>query len=98
LRALLALKATFPLHNIPQQQIDHLKRVLRHGGIAFFIINCYALGKTYILAAKDVIAFYESKPRASIPMKDIVSKGYVVPEGYNPRYDYLSVVIAHFLK
>jgi recombination protein U len=38
-------KTSFPLHNIPQQQIDHLKRVLRHGGIAFFIINCYALGK-----------------------------------------------------
>jgi recombination protein U len=91
-------KTSFPLHNIPQQQIDHLKRVIHHGGIAFFIINCYALGQTYILAAQDVIDFYEAKPRSSIPMKDITSKGYLVKEGYNPRYDYLAVVKAHFLK
>jgi penicillin-binding protein-related factor A (putative recombinase) len=40
----------------------------------------------------------KANPALAIPMKDIVSKGYVVPEGYNPRYDYLSVVKAHFLK
>ena len=32
-------KSSFPLSNITLHQIDHLKRVIKHGGIAFFIIE-----------------------------------------------------------
>lgn len=38
-------KSSFPLSNITLHQIDHLKRVIKHGGIAFFIIEFTKLGK-----------------------------------------------------
>lgn len=91
-------KTSFPLNNIPPQQIKHLQGVLRHGGIAFFLINCVTLGETYLLPAAYIIDFYQKKPRKSIPIADIKSNGYLVKEGYRPRYDYLPLVKELFLK
>lgn len=90
-------KTSFPLSNIPPQQIDHLKRVISQKGIAFFLINMVLLKETYLLPAQDVIAFYESRPRASIPVDDLRRLGHLIPEGLNPRYDYLPVMISVFL-
>ena len=53
-------KTSFPLNNITKHQIEHLKKVLYHGGIAFFIINFETLNKTYLLDASYVIDFYEN--------------------------------------
>lgn len=90
-------RTSFPLSNIAPQQIEHLKNVLIQGGIAFFLINLHAFNKTYLVDAKTIIDFYETKPRASIPFKDIEEKGHLVKEAYRPRLDYLSVVIEHLL-
>lgn len=91
-------KTSFPLSNIPIQQIEHLKRVLANQGIAFFIINFDSLGETYVLPAKYIIDFYTAKPRKSIPLEDIRKNGYLVKEAYSPRYDYLPIVEKYFLK
>ena len=91
-------KTSFPLANIPKQQIEHLKKVLLHGGVAFFLINFALLGETYLIGAEEVIRFYEERPRASIPLDDIKNLGYLVPEGYSPRYDYYPILQEHFLK
>lgn len=91
-------RTSFPLNNIAIQQITHLRQVKKNGGIAFFIINCYALGETYILDSDYVCDFYERKPRKSIPFEEIKKHGYLVKEGYSPRYDYLPIVEKYFLK
>ena len=91
-------KTSFPLHNIPIQQIEHLERIIFHGGIAFFLIDCYTLKKTYLLKADFICKFYREKPRKSIPMDLIQEEGYEVPEGLSPRYDYLKVVDEVFFK
>lgn len=91
-------KTSFPLNNIAPQQVAHLRNVKKHGGIAFFIINLYHLNKTYVLDAEYVCDFYEKKPRKSIPFKDIEENGYLVKEGFSPRYDFLPIVLEHFLK
>ena len=44
-------RTSFPLNNIEPQQVTHLRSVIRNGGVAFFLINCYALGETYLLPA-----------------------------------------------
>ncbi len=90
-------KTSFPLANIPPQQIEHLKNVLSQKGIAFFLINFHCLNKTYLLEAKYVIEFYTNKPRSSIPLLKIEEHGYLVKEGYRPRFDYLSIVKEHLL-
>lgn len=90
-------KTSFPLHNIPKQQISHLENVLKNGGIAFFIIEWIPFDETYILSAEFVIDFYKSQPRKSIPYSLMKEKGHLVKEGLNPRFDYLPVVEEFFL-
>jgi recombination protein U len=91
-------KTSFPLNNIAPQQVIHLRRVKKQGGIAFFLINCYALNRTYALDSDFVCDFYERKPRKSIPLADIEKHGHLVAEGFRPRYDYLPVIEEFFLK
>ena len=91
-------KTAFPLSNIPLQQIEHLERVLAHGGIAFFLLHMVQRREVFLLTAEFVIRFYREHPRASIPYADIKEHGYLVPEGFRPRYDYLPVLEAVFLK
>ena len=85
-------KTSFPLHNIAPQQVEHLKSVIRHGGIAFFLINFALLNETYLLSAEYICQFYEEQPRKSIPIKDIRAKGILCKESFLPRYDYLAAV------
>jgi recombination protein U len=89
---------SFPLNNIAPQQVKHLYFVLKHGGIAFFLINWYVINETYLVDAKYICDFYTQKPRKSIPLEEIRAHGYLVKEGYSPRYDYLPLVIEHLLK
>ena len=73
-------------------QIDHLKRVIAHGGIAFFIINFESLQKVYLLDAKYVIEFYENGDRKSIPYQCFVDNGVEIEQGYNPRLKYIEAI------
>lgn len=91
-------KTSFPLANIPRQQIEHLKYVLRHGGIGFFLIRFVAKEETFLVPASYVIDFYEKRERASIPLEDIRANGYLIPVGYRPRYDFLPLIDEAFLK
>ena len=91
-------KTSFPLSNIPAQQILHLERVIAAGGWAFFVINFAKLNEVYFLPASFVISFYKERPRASIPYAMMKEKGVLVEEGFRPRYDYLNVAIAYFDK
>lgn len=91
-------KASFPLANIAKQQIEHLERVIAHGGIAFFLVNMVLHHEVYLLKADFVIEFYRKRTRASIPYEEIKKNGYLVQEGFRPRYDYLPVLEEVFLK
>lgn len=91
-------RTSFPLNNIAPQQVSHLRSVKKNGGIAFFLINCYALGEVYVLDSDYVCDFYENKPRKSIPISEIQSHGHRVKESYRPRYDYLPLIEEFFLK
>ena len=89
-------KTSFPLANIPAQQIAHLERVIAHRGWAFFLIHFSLRNEVYLLPAQYVIDFYKSRQRASIPYDDIVSHGRLIKEGFHPRYDYLPEAIKEF--
>lgn len=91
-------KTSFPLSNIAPQQIDHLEKVMEHGGIAFFIISINPLNEVYLIDAKYICAFYREKPRKSIPVDAIKENGHLIKEGYHPRLDYLPLVDEFFLK
>ena len=85
-------KTSFPLNNISKHQIEHLKRVIAHGGIAFFIIQFELLDKVFILDASYVIHFYEHEERKSIPYSCFIESGVEVERSYNPRLKYIDAI------
>ena len=85
-------KTSFPLNNITKHQIEHLKRVIAHGGIAFFIIQFELLDEVYILDASYVIRFYENGDRKSIPYSCFKESGVLVEKSYNPRLKYIDAI------
>lgn len=91
-------KTSFPLANIPPQQIDHLKRVLDQGGIAFFIIEFVSKSETFLLDAKYVIESYEHGERKSIPYEKFLEVGHQIKRGYAPRLDYLPIIEKIYIK
>lgn len=85
---------SFPLNNIYLHQINHLENVIRHGGIAFFIIEFEVHNEVYLLDAKYVIEFFKKGERKSIPYEVIKNVGRLIQQAYNPRLDYIKEVDA----
>lgn len=84
--------SSFPLSNIHKHQIEHLKKVLEHGGISFLIIRFTLKGDTYLLPTKKLLDFIESNKRQSIPYEYFKKEGFIIKDNYNPRIDYLSII------
>ncbi len=91
-------KTSFPLSNIEQHQIDHLKRVIRHGGIAFFIIQFQSRQEVYLLDASFVINFWENGERKSIPYDVFLKDGILIKQGYSPRLYYINAIEQKYFK
>lgn len=91
-------KTSFPLANIPPQQIDHLKQVIYHNGIAFFIIRFEMLGRVFLIDAQYVIDFYEKSERKSLPFNIIEKEGVEIQYGLNPRLPYIKAVQDKYFK
>ena len=84
--------SSFPLANISHHQIEHLRNVLKHGGIAFFIIEFAKLNQVFYLDAKYVIDFYENSERKSIPYDQFLINAHQIKKGFAPRLDYLEIL------
>ena len=87
---------SFPLSNIKNHQIEHIKNILRHDGIAFLII--FMNNKFFLFDGNDLIYFINSNERKSIPYEIIENKGHIIKEGYMPRLDYIKVVDELYFK
>lgn len=83
---------SFPLANIHNHQIIHIKNIINNGGIGFVIVRFTKLNKTFILMGKDLIDFVEKNERKSIPFSYFCDKGFIVNDGFVPRLDYLKVI------
>lgn len=88
----------FPLRNIHEHQIKHLKRIMEHGGIAFLIIRFSKLNQTYFMNGPDFLDFIDNEKRKSIPIEYIKKKGILLKEKFNPRLDYLKIVSEIYFK
>lgn len=85
-------KNSFPLSNIHNHQIIHLKNITRHGGIGFIIVRFSSLNETYYLNCKKLLNFIEHESRKSIPIEYFKENGYLIKESLRPRLDYLKIV------
>lgn len=89
---------TFPFSNIHKHQIDHLKRIIEHGGIAFIIIAFTTLNEVYLIDASYIIHDYYHESRKSMTYEKIKTLGHIIPQGYQPRLDYLKIVDEVYFK
>ena len=82
----------FALAKIHSHQIDHLKRVAQHGGIAFLIIRFSTLDVTYIVSIEQLCDFIANHARRSIPVEWFKENAVPIPVSLTPPVDYLSVI------
>ncbi len=94
-------KTSMPLKNVHPHQIEHLRSVSLHGGIAFLIVHFKPYNEYYLLKAETLLHFWdtqdEEKGRKSIPYDTFKTQAFLIPFGYQPRLDYLKVVKQNLL-
>lgn len=84
---------SFPLNNIHKHQIEHILKVIEHGGICFLIIRFTKLNITYLLKGEDFKLFIDNNnKRNSIPIDYLKKYGKIINEEYRPRLNYLKIV------
>ena len=96
-------KTSMPLKNIHLHQIEHLRQVDQHGGIAFLIVHFKQYDEYYILPSEILFQFWDlqndkEKGRKSIPYKTFKNKAYPIKFGFKPRLDYLKTIDTYYLE
>ena len=85
-------KTSFPLSNIHKHQLEHIRRVLHFGGIAYLIVRFTTIDKTFLLLGNDLLNFIEQNDRKSIPLDFFEKYGYIIDLKYTPRLDYIKII------
>ena len=85
-------KTSFPLSNIHKHQMEHIRKVIMYGGIAYLIVRFTSIDKTFLLLGKDLIYFTENYDRKSIPLDYFEQYGYFIEMKYAPRLDYIKII------
>lgn len=88
-------KTIFPLANIHEHQIDHMKSIIDHGGVCFMIIRFAAHDETYFMDAEKLFSYWDVKLKGgkkSISYEKVQQDSYLIPFRYQTRVDYLSII------
>lgn len=85
-------KTSFPLSNIHKHQMEHIRRVIHFGGIAFLIVRFSSLDLNYLILGEDVVGFEKIYNRKSIPLDYFQKYGYKLDLKYSPRLDYIKII------
>lgn len=91
-------KVSFPLQFIHPHQVEHLRRVIKHGGIGFVLLRFTAYQETYLIDAADVIEKYDDVNTKSLTYTWVKEAGYQIKDGYKPRLNYIDVVDKVYFK
>lgn len=93
-------RTSFPLNNIHDHQVEHMKKVTEHDGIAFLIVKFTSLERYFIVPYDYFEEKWERKiagGRKSITLKEIEDMSIEIEAGFNPRLDYLAA-LEHLLQ
>ncbi|MBO1197855.1 Holliday junction resolvase RecU [Staphylococcus simiae] len=86
---------SFPLNNIHDHQVEHMKNTYQQQGIVFLIIRFKTLDEVYLLPYSKFEYFwtrYKADIKKSITVDEIRKNGYHIPYQYQPRLNYLKAV------
>ncbi len=97
-----SVKNYLGLEYIHEHQVKHLKDIVYHGGIGFFLIYFKAHQEVYLYDLKDFLFWWDNRKeegaRKSIPYTDIKEKGILVEDGYLPRLNLLKAIDEKYFK
>lgn len=88
-------KTSIPLSNIHSHQVEHLRNVALHGGIAFLIVHFIYYNEYFLLPIDILLSYWDNQinnGRKSIPYSTFKEKAQLIKFGLNPRLDYLKVI------
>ena len=84
-----ASKTSFPISNVHDHQIKHIRNIINHGGIAFLIIKMNA--NYYLLPGTVFINFLDNNDRKSIPYDYLVANSFTIKVSLK-GLDYLPIL------
>ena len=82
----------FPLANLRDNQIRHIKNVIQNGGISFLIVSFTNLEKYFLLSGEKLLTFIKTNERKSIPLEVFLKEGKEIKRGLNPPLDYIKLI------
>lgn len=85
-------KTSMALSIIHPHQLEHLRRVIRYGGIAFLIVRFTAYDETYFVEAGKMLKCIETGTAKSIKYSWFQENGVLIPYNYSLKVDYLRVI------
>ena len=88
-------KTSFPLNNIHDHQVDHMRNTYQQHGIVFLMIRFKSLDEVYLLPYSKFEFFWDRHQKdikKSITVDEIRKNGYHIPYQYQPRLNYLKAV------
>ena len=94
-------KTAFPLANVSAHQVNHLRQVKEHGGIAFLLVAWNRYDEYYLLPFDVLNEFWEDSlkdGRKSIPYEAFQKRAYPIQHGYLPRIPCLRVIDEIYFK
>lgn len=87
-------KASFPLKNFHQHQIDHMRACLVQDGLCFVVMRFAVLHRLFVVPASMVIAAWDNQQnsRKSITLATIIDAGFELTPQLEPTVPYLDGV------
>lgn len=87
-------KTSFPLANLHEHQVYHMKKCVKQQGIVFVLVWFSTLKRCFLLSSSNLFEFWDQKQngKKSIPLSFFESDGIEVSIGFAPRVDYLTAL------
>lgn len=82
-------KTSFPISNVHDHQIKHIRNINKHGGIVFLVIAMN--NKYFLLMGNTFLEFIDNEKRKSIPYEYLLNNAYEIKLGLK-GLDYLSTL------
>jgi len=90
-------RTSFPLQNIHEHQVEHMRKVSEQQGIAFLLVKFTVLDRYFIVPYEYFEKMWErmiAGGRKSITLTEIEEMSIEINAGFHPRLDYLGALNA----
>lgn len=83
---------SIPYRMIREQQYEHLRKVIKMGGVGFFLVSFKTRQEVYLLKASYILDEVEKKNHPGFKIDFFKDHGILVKRGYNPPYQLLDAI------